>query len=58
MADFLILSVGKVGVEPTRSFPHRFLRPTCIPFHHLPLFLVHFIRFGLISQLRSRTFLI
>ena len=23
-----------VGVEPTRGFPQRFLRPPCLPFHH------------------------
>jgi hypothetical protein len=27
--------VLKGGVEPPRGFPHRPLKPACLPFHHL-----------------------
>lgn len=30
----LKVTVRQVGVEPTRLFRHRFLRPACLPFHH------------------------
>jgi hypothetical protein len=30
--------VPKVGLEPTRGFPHRFLRPARLPFRHSGIF--------------------
>ena len=35
ISESLVL-VGEEGVEPSRSCPHGFLRPTCLPFHHSP----------------------
>ena len=32
--------VPKKGVEPLRAYAHRFLRPTCMPFHHFGIILL------------------
>ena len=43
------------GVEPLRSCPHRFLRPTCMPFHHFGEILVELTGFEPVTpSLRTR----
>ena len=39
--------VPKVGVEPTRGCPHRFLRPARLPFRHFGVNLSRYMRMGL-----------